>query len=62
MNFQKFLKIFSWQILICKRNGFVKDTNKNDNDSTFNAEENPWFVVCGIPQGFTGQGPIVGYT
>ena len=41
------------------RNGFVKDTT--DNDTTFNANENP-AAVCGIPQGFTGQGPVVGYT
>lgn len=45
---------------LAARNGFVKDTT--DNDSTFNANENPWFAVCGIPQGFTGQGPVVGYT
>ena len=45
---------------LAAKNGFVKDTT--DNDSTFNANENPWFAVCGIPQGFTGQGPVVGYT
>ena len=45
---------------LASRNGFVKDTT--DNDSTFNANENPWFAVCGIPQGFTGEGPVVGYT
>ena len=45
---------------LAARNGFGKDTT--DNDSIFNADENPWFAVCGIPQGFTGQGPVVGYT
>ena len=55
-----FEDIQSANSFLAARNGFVKDTT--DNDSTFNANENPWFAVCGIPQGFTGQGPVVGYT
>ena len=42
------------------RDSLVSDTT--DVDSTFNKLENPWFAVCGIPQGFTGEGPVVGYT
>tara|TARA_B100000683_G_scaffold6256_1_gene6953 strand:- start:1712 stop:4582 length:2871 start_codon:yes stop_codon:yes gene_type:complete len=55
-----FEDIQSANSFLAARNGFVKDTT--DNDSIFNANENPWFAVCGIPQGFTGQGPVVGYT
>ena len=59
-NYSEILKIFS-QILTWLRNGFVKDTT--DNDSIFNENENLGLQhVCGIPQGFTGQGPVVGYT
>ncbi len=45
---------------LASRNGFERDTT--DTDSTFSALENPWFAVCGIPQGFQGIGPVVGYT
>ena len=45
---------------LASRNGFESDTT--DTDSTFSALENPWFAVCGIPQGFQGTGPVVGYT
>ena len=45
---------------LAERSGVEKDTTNSD--STFSALENPWFAVCGIPQGFEGTGPIVGYT
>jgi len=45
---------------LASRSGFIKDST--DNDSTFSEAENPWFAVCGIPQNFSGQGPVVGYT
>jgi len=45
---------------LASRNGFERDTT--DTDSIFSALENPWFAVCGIPQGFQGTGPVVGYT
>ena len=45
---------------LAERSGIEKDTTNSD--TTFSALENPWFAVCGIPQGFQGSGPIVGYT
>ena len=45
---------------LASKNGFERDTT--DADSTFSSLENPWFAICGIPQGFQGTGPIVGYT
>ena len=45
---------------LASKNGFVKDTT--DTDSIFLALENPWFAVCGIPQGYQGIGPVIGYT
>ena len=45
---------------LAERSGIEKDTTNSD--TTFSALENPWFAVCGIPEGFQGSGPIVGYT
>ena len=50
---------------LAERSGVEKDTTNSDttnSDTIFSALENPWFAVCGIPQGFEGTGPIVGYT
>ena len=45
---------------LAERSGIEKDTTNSD--TTFSALKNPWFAVCGIPEGFQGSGPIVGYT